>query len=148
MSRVLQNLFFVIGATAAGAFSGAGLAFLSALAVFPSGRDSGGAVGAFLFLAICGGVVGAIAGLVGSIRWIARCPEETWTLATWIGVAVGLAIGWSIRVSTVLDGHVLRYVIEWWPGMIIFLVSMGFLGGLLGAVAGAFRQRSVRESSE
>jgi hypothetical protein len=40
--------------------------------VFPSGRDVGGAVVAFVILASGGAIVGGIAGPVGSICWISR----------------------------------------------------------------------------
>jgi hypothetical protein len=132
MMRQFQNVLFVIGATSAGLVWSAGLAFTMALGILPSGRDAGGAVVVFMILAACGAVFGAVIGLVGSIRRISQRPTEPWTLMTWIGMLVGLAAGFALRVSTVLDASVAGDLIKWLPATLLFLAMMAFLGGFIG----------------
>lgn len=136
--RQLQNLLFVIGATATGIVVGAGLAFIMALGVLPSGRDAGGAVVAFMILAACGGVLGAGIGLVGSIRWISQRSTKPWTLMTWIGILVGLAAGMPIKGSALFTSNVVGDLFNWLPAAIPFLATMAFLGGAIGKTANAW----------
>lgn len=135
MLRLVQNVLFVCGAIAAAVVGAVGLAFLVALMIFPSGRDAGGAVIAFVIVAIGAGIAGTLAGLVGSIRWIAGQAGVPWSIGTWIGVLVGAMAGWAIRISAVLERFVVGDVIAWLPGTIVFLAAMAFLGGAMGGVA-------------
>lgn len=146
--RHLQNLLVVIGGTVAGLVLSAGIAFLVGLVVFPAGRDAGGAVVAFMILATCGGVVGALIGLAGSISWISRRSGEPFTLMTWIGMVVGLAAGLAIRSSAVLDRTILGELIEWLPGKLAFLATMAFVGGFIGTIVASWGKRQVRDASE
>ncbi len=146
MLRLLQNVLFVCGATATALAAGAGIAFLAGLMIFPSDRDSGGAVAAFVLLTVSGGGIGAIAGLTFSIRRITRPSITRWPLATWIGAAAGLVTGITARASGAFDGHVIGDLIEWLPGMIVFLASSVFLGGCMGTCA-KFIVRRLRTGS-
>lgn len=137
MLRLTQNVLFVFGATAAAVVLAVGLAFLAALMAFPAGRDAGGAAIAFVIVAIGAGISGALVGLAGSITWIARQSAASWSVGTWIGLILGLMAGFAIRNSTILERIVLGDVIEWLPGMIVFLAAMAFLGGVIGGIATA-----------
>ena len=93
-----------------------------------------------MILAIGGLILGFIASLVGSIYWIAQKSGESWKAMTWIGIAIGLASGLAIWNSALLDSVVLGDIINWFPGTIIFLTTMAFLGGLIGGATSLLRK--------
>lgn len=146
--RHILNLFLVIGGTAAGLVLGAGLAFRMGILVFSPGRDDWGAYPLFVFLAACGGVVGAFAGFVGSKRWTSRRSGEPFTFVTWIGMAIGLVAGVAIQASGILETSVVGDVIEWLPGKLAFWAATAFLGAVTGTLAAAWGKRKVRATSE
>ncbi len=145
MQRV-QNILLVIGASALGIVSCVVLALVAAAIVSaPRAGEQpslnwGGAI-LFTILAVGGGIIGGIGGCVGSIRWIAQRPREPWTLTTWIGVMLGVATAVAIRGSGALDTNVLGDLLQWWPGLILFVAATACLGGILGAIAGARGKR-------
>lgn len=145
MLRLVQSVLLVFCAACAGAVAAAGAAFVVGLMVFPSGRDAGGAVVAFVVLAAGGGVIGALTGVVGALRWIARQSGELWTLGAWLGALAGLAAGLAVRVAAVFEGNVLGDVVAWLPGMIVFLAALAFLGGWLGGSTTAWINRTAPE---
>ncbi len=137
--RQLQNLLFVIGATSTGLVVSAGIAFTIALGILPSGRDAGGAVVAFMVLAACGSVMGAVIGFAGAIRWISQRSKKPWPLSVWIGILVGVATGIAIGKSTLLDSSIVGDLIKWLPVTIVCLATMAFVGGSLGKLIATCR---------
>jgi hypothetical protein len=136
MLRIVENVLFVSGATAAGLVVSAGLALGFGCLVFPSGREAGGAVVAFVILAMGGAVLGTVGGLAGAVYCLAEFESRRWAWTTWGGVLVGLAAGIAVRASSLLEGSLAGYAIAWMPGTIVWAVAASFLGGAAGAAVG------------
>ena len=151
--RTLQNILLVLGVPALGVvLCGLALAVPAAMVLRPGpGVEPGtawGAAYAFLGCGYCGAAFGAVAGLVGAVRWITHEGIRPWKATTWVGVGIGLAVALAIRFSGVLDRYgVFGHLIKWWPGMVLFLAASGTLGGFMGGLAGMRGERLGRRSS-
>ncbi|MEQ1906054.1 MAG: hypothetical protein ABL888_17850 [Pirellulaceae bacterium] len=145
--RHVENLIFVIGAAAAGLLLCSTLMFLSGLLIFPTGRDAGGAVVAFIFLGSCGGILGLIVGLVAALRWVAQRSSSDAPWLALVGMPAGLLVGLSIRKTGILSSNYLGDLIEWMPGGIAFLIAMTFAGGFVGTIADDLTTSIRRDSA-
>ena len=144
--KYIQVVLLFIGAPALGVVScGFGLMYLASGTVFHTrlGQDPSldwnGAIGS-LGCGFCGGTFGAIAGLVGALRWISRRGREPWTSHIWIGVVLGLVVALAIRFSGFEFGGLIRG----WPGIVLYLAASGTFGGLIGGVTSSDRARQRR----
>ena len=136
--RFLQSILLVIGASALGIVSCVVLAIfaVAALETSGSGEDWGSAMVAAV-LAFLGGIFRAIAGFVGSLRWISQRGCEPWTAATWIGMLLALLFVLVVRLSGLLNFCVLGMLIKSWLGLALFLAAAACVGGFAGGAAGA-----------
>ena len=141
--RFLQGVLLVIGASALGLVSCVVLVFcvVAALTTSGSGEEWGSAI-FFVLLAFSGGIFGAIAGFVGSLRWISQRGTKPWTLTTWIGVLLGLVFALVTRFSGAMNFCLLGDLIKWWAGLAIFVAAAAALGGFLG---GLWRNRRLAQ---
>lgn len=146
--RYVQYILLVIGAAALGAAAGAlGLTYLAVLTILrhrPGADPSlewGQAIGAMCCVGV-GGIGGAISGLVVAVRRIACRESKPWKPMVWIGMVLGLAAALAIRFPGVLGRqNIFTFLIEWWPGTVIFTAASGTLGGFVGGIAGALGRR-------
>lgn len=144
--RLIQNILFVLGGASTALVAVSGLAFVGCLLILPSGPDAWGAIVVLQILAIGGGILGAIAGLLGSIYFVLQQRTKLWSVGTWIGVAVGLAAGLVLRFLTILQvnifgNNLLSEVVSWLPMMIVVTAALAFLGGAIGGYAVAFLKK-------
>jgi hypothetical protein len=139
--RLLQSTLFVFGASALGLVSCVVLAIfvVAAMETSGSGEDWGSAMIA-AYLAFFGGLFGAIAGFVGSLRWILQREYELWTATTWIGILSGLVFVLVVRFSGSLNFCVLGMLIKSWLGLALFVAAAACVGGFAGGAAGASRK--------
>lgn len=128
--RLFQNAFVLLSATAFGLGLGAMTVDFGLSILFkpPQGESFGGAF-AWLGMIVCGGAAGALIGFVSAIRWISHHENPIWTLAVWIGLVAGMAVG---LLATYLTSG--RYFLWFW------LIRASFYVSASGAV-GAFIAR-------
>jgi hypothetical protein len=107
---------------------------VAAMETSGSGEDWGSAMVA-AELAFLGGVLGAIAGFVGSLCWISQRGCEPWPVPTWIGMLVGLMFVLVVRFSGALNFCVLGMLIQSWLGLAMFLAAAACVGGFVGSAA-------------
>ncbi len=146
---ILRCILLVIGASSLGLVTCvvAAICVVGAFTSSGSGEDWGSAIYA-VFFAFCGGMVGGMVGLVGSLRWISQRGCEPWTLTTWIGVLLGLVFALVVRFSGALHFCLLGDLIKWLLGIFFFLAAAACLGGLLGSFAGTWIERQVARTFE
>ncbi len=139
----------MIGASALGLVACVTLVFCASIALTKagSGEEFGSAIYLALF-AFGGGIFGAIAGFVGSLRWISERGSEPWTPSTWIGVMMGIVIGLLVRSSGALNFLMLEDLTKWWSGFAVFLTAAACLGGFLGSFAWPVFATSSRRTSK
>ncbi len=140
-----QIVLLLIGGSALGLVSCVVFVFCVVATIDTSGSaEDWGAAIFFVFFSFCGGIFGAVVGLVLSLRWISDHGSKPWTPSNWIGVLLGLAIGLVIRASNVLGFlslGTLGDLIELRLGLAIFLAAVGCLGGIVGGFARPQRRR-------
>ncbi len=133
---ILRCILLVIGSSALGMVTSVVVAIwlVGVLTSSGSGEDWGSAIYA-VFFAFCGGILGTIVGIVGSLRWISQRGCEPWTLTTWIGVLLGMVFALVVRFSGALSFCVLGDLIKWWLALVLFMAAAACLGGFLGGIA-------------
>jgi len=145
--RNLQSILLVIGSSALGLVSCVAFVVCALIALTKpgSGEEFGSAI-YLAFFAIVGGLLGAIAGFLGSLSWVCERGREQWTRATWIEIVLGvlIAIAISVRFSSALNFLLLGDLTKWWSGLSLFLTAAACLGGFLGCLAGTAIEANSR----
>ncbi|MCX7393162.1 MAG: hypothetical protein NTW75_03445 [Planctomycetales bacterium] len=143
--RNLQSILLVIGSSALGLVSCVAFVVCAFIALTKpgSGEEFGSAI-YLAFFAIVGGLLGAIAGFLGSLSWVCERGREQWTRATWIGIVLGVLIAISVRFSGALNFLLLGDLTKWWSGLSLFLTAAACLGGFVGCLAGTAIEANSR----
>jgi hypothetical protein len=118
---------FMIGSGAVGACAGFALAFCAVMLLPTQSVGWSGLVSIFLLVACS--MLGALAGAALSYRWVKQRGLKRWKDATWVGVGLGMVLGWSLQLLYTglldeLNGYLLLAIIP--------IIAFGTLGGIAG----------------
>lgn len=74
-------------------------------------------------------MLGALAGAVLAYRWAKQRGLKRWKDTTWVGVGLGMVLGWSLQLLYTglldeLNGYLLLAIIP--------IIAFGMLGGVAG----------------
>jgi hypothetical protein len=122
-----QTSLFMIGSGAVGACIGFAVSFCAVMLLPTQSMAWSGLVSVFLLVACS--MLGALAGAVLAYRWVKQRGMKRWKEATWVGVGLGMVLGWSLQLLYTglldeLNGHLLLAIIP--------IIAFGMLGGVAG----------------
>jgi hypothetical protein len=122
-----QTSLFMIGSAAAGVCTGFALAFCAVMLLPTQSMEWGGLISLFLLIACS--MLGALAGAVLAYRWVKQRGLKRWKDSTWVGVGLGMVLGWSLQL---LYSGLLEELNSYLMLAIIPIIAFGMLGGVAG----------------
>jgi hypothetical protein len=140
--RYLQNLLFIIGATALSTIAGT-LVIGVVVGLFqrPGGEPWTRGFGQYIGALVCGAPLGALLGLAGSISFVlSRSEGQTWSPFVSVGIVLGASAGTALAFHLGLaSGN------QWWLPVTVVAIASGAAGGFLaGAAVAIYRATAGR----